>query len=486
MTEPRLTERGVSPGGDAWRRFRRNRAAMAGLVVVGTMAVLGYGAPLLARFVTGYSFDEQHTEAALLPPGSRAVGKDFPRFDGDARSFARLDLDGDGAIGGDRELDDLYWVDRFFLFLFDDYDRMADETPVPPRLLHGGPAGYRPDRRIHRNEYPVDFDALVPAFRSEFLGMVRAALPEAEGLDPARLTAAARARWARLPVGRDAVFAAADADGDGFLTWNEINEYRRPYRIFENPDRALQLHDTDGDGRITPDEYRGALVLRTFWLGTDHLGRDVLTRLLFGARISITIALLATFVSFVIGVSWGSVAGYYGGRVDSVMMRVVDVLYGLPFMFVVILLIVIFGRSTVNLFVALGAVQWLTMSRVARGQVLSLKRREFVEAAVALGVPRRKIVFRHLVRNAVGPVIVYSTLMVPAIILEEAFLSFLGLGVQAPSPSWGSMITDGAKVLETAPWLALYPGLFLGLTLFAMNFVGDGLRDALDPQMQGQ
>ena len=196
------------------------------------------------------------------------------------------------------------------------------------------------------------------------------------------------------------------------------------------------------------------------------------------------IALLATFVSFVIGVTWGSIAGYYGGRVDSVMMRIVDIMYGLPFMFIVILLIVVFGRSTINLFIALGAVQWLTMSRVVRGQVISLKTRDYVEAARAIGIPRIKIVFRHLLRNTVGPVIVYSTLMVPAIILEEAFLSFLGLGVQPPNPSWGNMITDGAKVMESYSWLIVYPGSFLALTLFSMNFVGDGIRDALDPQMQ--
>ena len=224
--------------------------------------------------------------------------------------------------------------------------------------------------------------------------------------------------------------------------------------------------DINRDGVISREEYPGVPERRTFWLGTDHLGRDVLTRILYGARISITIALLATLVSFIIGVTWGAIAGFYGGRTDSVMMRIVDVLYGLPFMFIVILLIVIFGRSTINLFIALGAVQWLTMSRVVRGQVISLKHQGFVEAAIALGVPQYKIVFRHLLRNTIGPVIVYSTLMVPAIILEEAFLSFLGLGVQPPDPSWGNMITDGAKVMDSHPWLIIYPGLALSVTLF--------------------
>jgi oligopeptide transport system permease protein len=209
-----------------------------------------------------------------------------------------------------------------------------------------------------------------------------------------------------------------------------------------------------------------------------------MTRLFYGARISMTIALLATMVSLLIGVTWGAVAGFLGGRVDNIMMRIVDVLYGLPFMFIVILLIVIVGRSTVNLFIALGAVQWLSMARVIRGQVISLKNREFIEAARAIGVSRVAIIFRHLIRNTIGPVIVYSTLLVPGVILLEAFLSFLGLGVQPPDPSWGNMITEGATKFQDYTWLILWPGGALATTLFAMNFLGDGIRDALDPQMQ--
>jgi oligopeptide transport system permease protein len=262
-----------------------------------------------------------------------------------------------------------------------------------------------------------------------------------------------------------------------------VRDYRLPYRLFDSAERAMSHMDGNRDGEITEKEYPGTPELYTFWLGTDKLGRDVLTRLLYGVRLSIIIGLVATFISFVIGVTWGSVAGYFGGFTDSVMMRIVDVLYGLPFMFIVILLIVIAGRSTVNLFIALGCVQWLTMARVVRGQVISLKEREFVEAAVAIGVPKFKIIFRHLLPNTIGPVIVYSTLMVPAIILEEAFLSFLGLGVQPPHSSLGLLINYGKDVIESAPWLVMYPGLILALTLFSMNFVGDGIRDALDPQM---
>ncbi len=216
--------------------------------------------------------------------------------------------------------------------------------------------------------------------------------------------------------------------------------------------------------------------------GTDDLGRDTFARVMYGGRISMLVGLIGTFVSLVIGVSWGAVAGYFGGKIDEAMMRFVDVLYSLPYIFLVILLLVFFERSLLMLFVALGLVQWLTMARIVRGQVMSLKGQTFVEAARALGASDAAIIFRHLVPNTLGPVIVYTTLTVPAVILQEAFLSFLGLGVQPPDASWGTLVSDGARVLAIFPWLVVFPGLALSLTLLAFNFLGDGLRDALDPQ----
>lgn len=224
-------------------------------------------------------------------------------------------------------------------------------------------------------------------------------------------------------------------------------------------------------------------------MGTDSAGRDILARVLKGGQISLMVGIISTCVSLLIGVGYGATAGYLGGRTDNVMMRIVDILYAVPYMMIVIVLMAMFGNRSplgqlILLFVALGAVSWLTMARIVRGQVISLKNQEFVLAARSGGVRTSKIVFRHLVPNTLGPVIVYATLTVPSVMLQEAFLSFLGIGVQAPLPSWGSLASEGIQNIAVFPWQLIFPGITMALALLSLNFLGDGLRDALDPQMR--
>jgi len=259
--------------------------------------------------------------------------------------------------------------------------------------------------------------------------------------------------------------------------------------VDERITRYLDRSSTFEDARVEQKSADGlamtmsaAIERHRFLFGTDNTGRDLLTRTLIAGRVSLAIGVLAGFVAVTIGVVYGALSGYLGGKVDEFMMRIVDILYSLPFIFLVIMLVVFFGRNFVFMFIAVGAVLWLDMARIVRGQTLSIKRQEYVQAAQALGVSSGAILRRHVIPNTLGPVVIYMTLLVPQVIILESFLSYLGLGVQEPMSSWGVLIAQGAKNIPSANWLLLFPSIFLTTTLFALNFLGDGLRDALDPR----
>lgn len=276
---------------------------------------------------------------------------------------------------------------------------------------------------------------------------------------------------------------------------SDLMRVSSPPFIMGNLAEGLQKYQEVGGAALVEEDFvqLGPLAWnRLHWLGTDELGRDILVRILYGARVSLAVGFLAALVSLFIGVIMGALAGYLGGWVDAQIVRLIDLLYSMPYMFFVILLMAIAGKDRdpsfafYLLFIAIGAVSWLTTARIVRGQVISLKNSEFVEAARASGTGHAGIILRHLIPNTLGPIVVYFSLLVPRLMLEESFLSFIGLGVQAPMASWGSLVADGQGVFQIYPWMVIFPGLALTLTLFSLNFVGDGLRDALDPKLKGR
>lgn len=496
---------------EAMRRLIRNRVAMVSFAFVSLLTLAGLLAPFWERYVTHFAPDEPHEDISNMPPGVRDISIAHPSYDGDKASFALIDFDGDGriactlrqelgAVPGFRELKS--WSPA----LYDEALAGLKAADVDGAI--SGPLGILlgsldcPELRLGAEIARKFFDRL----HSDVWDRAR----ENEDPVPGVRNRDGWVTWKEFPhddldlpedlrgyglAGPEA-FRQLDVDRDNALSRAEIIQQTRYFRyaatgseggLAKNFERFVYAHDADGDLAISLAEYPGAPELHTFALGTDGSGRDQLTRLLYGARLSMMIGLLATLISLVIGVLYGATAGYVGGRIDNLMMRFVDVLFGLPYIFIVILFMVIIDdrNNVVLLFMALGLVQWLTMARVVRGQVLSLKNREFVEAARAIGVGSFSIITRHLIPNAIGPVVVYATLLVPQAILQEAFLSFLGLGVDM---SWGNMIAEGAKpeTMIASPWLIVFPGVALAVTLFALNFFGDGVRDALDPQLKGK
>ncbi|WP_289032910.1 ABC transporter permease subunit [uncultured Roseibium sp.] len=301
------------------------------------------------------------------------------------------------------------------------------------------------------------------------------AYPKPDEIEPAFRTLLKRARVTIVDYAREGDEVVVDITSKREIDPRTVRYVDRS-DMFENA--VLEGFEADKKSAVL----RADINFVHFYFGTDANGRDMMTRTFIAGRVSLTIGLLATVVAITIGVIYGATSGYLGGRIDQMMMRVVDVLYSLPFIFFVIMLVVFFGRNFILMFIAVGAVEWLDMARIVRGQTLTIKRQEYVQAAEAMGVSDGGILKRHIIPNTLGPVVVYMTLLVPKVILLESFLSFLGLGVQEPMTSWGVLISEGARNLQGAPWMLIFPSIFLTSTLFALNFIGDGLRDALDPK----
>ncbi len=434
-------EKGSSLWADAFQRLRKNRAALISGAILILIALTALLYEVVSQYGTGFMMEEQHTWVVPKPPGARSVPSHFYELSqAGLLSWENTDSNKDGFVEP-REIVDAYRSLEFSNLDLDKSGALSYDEYVDAPLSRVSPNKFIPDC----------------------------------------------ARWAMIkrsmaPIEDPTVFAC-DAGADNLMQPKETGKLVELVSSGEAQEMINRV-DKDSDGLISKAEYVGLPMPRTHILGSDKLGRDLLTRTVYGARISLAVGLLATLVSFMIGVTWGATAGFLGGKVDNIMMRLVDILYGLPFMFLVILLMVVFGQKIYLLFLALGAIQWLTMARIVRGQVISLKNQEFVEAAETIGVSNSGIIFKHLIPNALGPIIVYATLTVPAVMLEEAFLSFLGLGVQAPQTSWGALISEGRQLMETSPWLIIWPSVALAATLLSLNFLGDGLRDALDPQLR--
>ena len=463
---PAPTKQGVSPMADAWRRLKKNKMAMGGVWVVTAISLLAVLAPAIAPFDATYEF-------AWI--GSQPPGYTHPH----AKAKNAL------AVGADPELPEDYATASTFSYRV----RETSRTEYLIRSTRSAPYDVREIKDLTGGA--ITLDALPAASEGTYYeidaGPLQGTSLEGFGLAvgdpaPAALGVGESTRgWVVklvhiAPVGEFTVAAEVAGGAVTSLTQND------------EPVEAIEF-----DGRhvlkVTAD---GAEQQATHWLGTDNKGRDVLSRTLWGARISLLVGLVATIVSLVIGVVYGAISGYAGGTVDMVLMAIVDILYGIPYLFLVILLMVTFGRDIVILFIALGAVQWLTMARIVRGQVLSLKQKEFVEAAIMAGSGPAKILFSHLIPNTLGVVVVYTTLTVPAVILQESFLAFIGLSVEyggQPLESWGALINHGRLALGDGGanwWQLVFPSLAMAATLFSLNFLGDGLRDAFDPQQRGR
>lgn len=458
-TSPKKAQAGVSLWTDAWRRLKKNSMAMIGLWIVVVMGVLCGLAPVISPFDASFQF----TWINALPPGGSHVNVNN-------KNALRVDV----PVDLRREYADA----QTLRFEVEEKNEVGYRVVVRRGKVH----------QIRMTQGAKRVARLSPEAKGEYLVIV-----DPDGTRSAALVDAVVEEKQPLPevFGKAEVLNLLLVQPSGGKQIIEATVTKGVVSKLIRDGQAIARADFDGRDvlSVVAD---GEPQTVTHILGTDQQGRDLLSRTLYGGMISLLVGLVATIVSLVIGIIYGAISGYFGGKVDLILMAIVDVLYGIPYLFLVILLMVTFGRDIIMLFVALGAVQWLTMARIVRGQILSLKQKEFVEAARMSGTTHLGILFNHLIPNTLGIVIVYTTLTVPAVILQESFLAFIGLSVEyqgKSQSSWGALVNEGMLALGEdgqRAWLLLVPSLAMAATLFSLNFLGDGLRDALDPQQRGR
>lgn len=505
---------------DAWKRLRKNKMAVIGLVIVCIYAFLS----AFASFLPLYAYDEIVLDHQNLPPSWNTSAGDLMMQD---------------------KLEDLYFTSwkEGRLLLTDEQDAQIREwieeskttkvwdlvyTEGQKQLAAGNFAWTASEqKKIDKLQKEIETELFITVNKVKVDGVKIEKLSSDEvaqiyadllGLDSTTAILEQTQKEMRSLVQNDldltddqrAVLSEEDfakrvdeaiADmGEETYQQKVVDNLvgKVDAQILRNVTKELKAQNTEGtisfpydemitvDGNVTTEVIATLKSNRHYLLGTDYSGRDLLARIIYGGQISIMIGLVGTFFSVFIGIVLGALAGYLGGRVDYIIMRIVDVMYGLPYMLIVIITMAIFGRSIMNLFIALGIVSWLTIARMVRGQIMSLKNSEYVEAARSMGAKTWRIIFKHMIPNSLSIIIVYSTLRIPAFIMQESFLSFLGLGVQAPVASWGSLISNGVSSMTIYPWRLIFPSIAMTLFLFAMNFFGDGLRDAFDPQSKNQ
>lgn len=507
---------------DAWKRLKKNKMAVIGLIVVVLYSLLA----LFAGVLPIYPYDEIILDHQHLPPSLTRNAGDLMMEKRLQDIYAKAWRAGRLVVTPEEDAQLKKWIAdnqnaKVWEFCYKEgeaqraagtfefnsseqrtVDRLVEKIATELQVTVKHAYWDDPETGKRYNIEKMPYDEMLPLYasmlnadpqwvaeqtdleiRAQLLNSIKETSPdftneEYEAMIETELDAQGEKGYDKL--------ASANIYGK-IVTQSKREAEKKLQTIVQDPDVKFPLKETFevSDG-ILAQVQATKKHERRYFLGTDYSGRDMLSRIIYGGQVSIAIGFIGTLTSVLIGIVLGAIAGYVGGKTDYLLMRFVDIMYGLPYMLLVIICMAIFGRNILNLFLALAMVSWLTIARMVRGQIMSLKNQEFVEAARSMGASTGRIIFKHLVPNSLSVIIVYSTLRIPAFIMQESFLSFLGLGVQAPYASWGSLVGDAVKSMTLYPWKLVYPALAMIIFLFAMNFLGDGLRDAFDPQSKNQ